>query len=364
MTPHAHAIAPVAAPLPRIGSRDRVVYLAIALLGVIAVFLANAAITRFVAERAPGGAVALLFILPLLVVLTRPLQVTPGHRTRRTERALAIVYALRERRWRILFSSIAIVIVWLLFIGGLSLLLYSFGLYQATSAVANWLYVSAAAMLIWNLMPGRFHLRPAKPYTVCVIAATPGAASMYAGLVALDRGQKGWQMATAESGDRVVEQVHAALAGGGDPPPLQSARVYFTWPRLWSRLTGDRAVPVDLVGTSALPPILGRRCGVVALATDDLLRDGKALVRFFDRELRYFKDTHPSVAVVVREDTPEARDTIVAAADRVGIKDYEIFRAVFDRDIARRNVKETNAATPLAWLLTRPPIRIPRRKRP
>ena len=348
---------------PRVGRRDRLVYLAIALATIGIVALANDAITRFLEERAPGGAVAVLFALPFLVTLTRPLQVTPGHRTLRTERAMAITYAIRARRAGLIFKGIGLGMLWLLLTGGVSLLLYQLALYRPMSAVANWLYVSGTVMLVWNFVPGRFHLQPSMPFTIAVASRDEGAATVFAGLVSLDRSRSDWLTVTGDTGDVVVEQVYGVLAGRTTPGPLQSARMYFTRPRIWSRITGDRAVPVDLVVSLAAKVGPRRRFGVIMLITDDLVRNPVALAKFVERELRRFAHATPSVAVAINEVAPDTAMVVENVMTQADVRDFRLFRVAFDPDTARLAVHASNAAAPVAWLLSRPPFQLRRRKR-
>lgn len=343
---------------PKVGRRDRLVYFAIAVGAAIVVFFTNDAINTYLEQLASTRVVAMLAALPVLVMLTRPLQVTPGHRTRRQERAMAVTYAIRSRRFSLLFRSFFLGVFWMIVAAVISLVLYQLALYRQMAAVANWFTVTWLAMLIWNFVPGRFHLQPSTPFTIAVAARDSETAALFAGLVALDRTQRHWLIATAESADAVVERVYGVLAGREKPAPLQTARIYFTLPRIWSRITGDRAIPVDLVDRPVAQIVPRRRFGIVLLITDDMIRDPIKLAKFAERELRTFGHAFPNVAVAINEIAGDTASVVTHALEDIGVGDVRIFKVTFDPQAAKSALHSTNAAEPVTWLLSRPPFHL------
>lgn len=355
----------VAQRSPRVGIRDRYTYLSAAGAAILVVVFGNDAVTRFFAMRSQVGYGVLFLLLPLLALLTRPLEVNPGARRQHVERALASVYAVRNRRSGILWKTAGFWMLWVSTLVGVSFLLVGMGLYRWVSAVGNWAFVTTTAILVWNLFPGRFHLMPGVTFTVAVLAPSGVDRAAYAGLVALDRTADGWMTSTSESGDAAVDRFYKLARGGPAPPPMTGAVcLFFMQPHVWSRFTGDRPAPVDFVDGPTAALRSGRR-GILILLPPALAGATADAQQFVKRETQRFLDTsgkkrkkHPElrvpVAVVVDALTvpPELERALEQQFTQLHASTIASYAIRFDPADALANLPASGAAAPVAFLLS------------
>lgn len=351
---------PTAPSRPRMGRRDRIVYACVAIATAAAIAAVNDAVTKFLTTRSQTGYGALFFVLPLLVILTRPLEVSPGARRHHVERALAAVYGIRSGRRAILWAGFGLWIAWIVVIGGISLLLVAAGLYLWSSIVANWALVTMAVLLLWNLFPGRFHLMPGATFTVAIHAPAGVDRTAFAGLVALDTSAAGWATSTSESGDAAVERLHSIASNGPVvAPPAGAIRLFFSQPRVWSRLTGDRSLPVDIVDAATASRRETGRRGTVVLVPRAVATDSAVVTAFLAREMRGIMVSRKKgmqlrtpVAVVV-EGLDVPAETAAAVRKQFGHVKGRVgtFAVPFDPAAASAVLRNSGAAQPIIFLL-------------
>lgn len=359
----------------RIGRRDLTAYALIAVAAGTAVYLGNDDITQFFVVHSRLGYLLLFLTLPLLACLTRAVEVVPGERQRNVERAISIVYAIRNQHWRLIVKSVGLWLLWMTVVVLLVMGCISMALYRWSGGIANWSFLAAAGVLVWNLVPGRFHLAPGATFTVAIIAPPEIDRLAYAGLATLDKTIAGWSKATSESSDTAVNYLYGAVMGGKGAPPQPADKaitIYFSQPRPWSRMTGERSMPVDLVTPYVASGRSPGHFGILALLPRNLSELPDQAMRLIMQETTRFvtrpgkkqkkkkKKQHPdvlqaTVAVVVDGDTvPEPLAASVRSYfEPLRVRGLEFFALPLDPAAHRADLTRSGAAGPLVFLISK-----------
>lgn len=121
-------------------------YIFIAVISLVIVLFFNAAISQWLSVRSSFMAVLLLFILPLLAVLTTPI-------IRKGAKGIGFIYAVRKRDslfwqysflvWGISMTAAILVLLVLLYLRN----------YKGAAGVSNWIYTVSFLTILVNLIP-------------------------------------------------------------------------------------------------------------------------------------------------------------------------------------------------------------------
>lgn len=227
----------------------RLLYAAITVVSAVVVALGNETISAFLASGSASGALALLVLLPLAAVATRPVYIRVGERNE-PRRVIGVIWALRMGRVGFFIKTFFVWIGIIVVAGIASIVLYRYEGVSFTAGLSNWLLVASALTLLAHAIPHDVRLPPAASVQVFVLGPKGAGKTTFIVLAPLDR-------RSPESATWIVapSAVSAALAGQlftkrrVDPAMLQSAapRHVVTRRRIWSQFVGLRPQPVELI---------------------------------------------------------------------------------------------------------------------
>lgn len=246
----------------------RNLYVGLAGVAALLVWLTNDAINTFLGKSSTMGAIVLFAMLPCLAILTRPVVVAAqrGH----TQRAIGIIYAIRSVRLGFFVKSIVLWLVFTTFVLTLIGVLYREAEMQAAAGVSNWWYLTNLFVLIAHLIPGRFRLPAAPPVTFLVSGPKRSGKSSFIGLLPLEEMPNDWTVMPSENARRLLLSLHGRAREETEVDATDGARLTFLRPRIWSTYAGTRPTPVDFVelsqiGPRSLPAEAPGRVGIVIL---------------------------------------------------------------------------------------------------
>jgi hypothetical protein len=185
-------------------------YLVLAIIALLLVLFFNRQLTEFFVSRSRERAIWLFFLLPLLALLTRPYG---------PERAIGIIYAIREKEWS--FFT-AVLTRWILFsIGSFlaALALYRLGYYAQLVGLANWLYCFSFLAFLANLFPMPPPPLPiGKQLPITVWGPKQSGKTVYIGMLFDDLVNKKWLMDPTEAdAHRYIDNIRGTLTNNRWP---------------------------------------------------------------------------------------------------------------------------------------------------
>lgn len=185
-------------------------YLALAIIALLFVVFFNRQLTEFFVSRSKQRALFLFFLLPLLVLLTQPYG---------KERAIGIIYALREKEWRFFTTALSRWIFFSIVSFLLALGLYYLGYYSLLVGFANWVYCFSFFALLANLfpMPPPAIQRGAQ-LPITVWGPRQCGKTVYIGMLFDDLVNKKWLMDPTEADAyRYIENIRSTLTNNQWP---------------------------------------------------------------------------------------------------------------------------------------------------
>lgn len=290
-------------------------YLVLAVIALLFVVFYNRQLTEFFVSRSKQRAVLLFFLLPLLAMLTLP---------HGKERAIGIIYAIREKEWRYITTVFS---YWILFSIGsflLALLLYSQGYYTQLVGFANWVYCFSFFVLLTNLfpMPPPAKQRGAQ-LPITVWGPRQCGKTVYVGMLFDDLVNKKWLMDPTEADAyKYIDNVRTTLTNNQWPPNTQplfdgdqeaeSFTFHFTRRRNWYPYFGLRYFSIRMpdpsgelfrevegVDTDELPAFkqtyfqnMGRSAGALFIISIQSAQDPDTLMRQLEANLIHLQFIH------------------------------------------------------------------------